>query len=55
MDGGIVFNYTAGESCDLQDVPEKCLCNYTAQVVDCMSTSRIPYLDGPYCVFQDVR
>lgn len=54
VDGGIVFNYTAGESCDLQDVPEKCLCNYTAQVVDCMSTSRIPYLDGPYCVFQDV-
>lgn len=51
---GIVFNYTSGESCDLHDVPAACLCNYTTQVVDCQSSSRIPYLEGPYCVFEDV-
>lgn len=49
-----MFNYTSNEICDLQDVPAGCLCEYAKNVVDCQSTSRIPYLEGPYCTFADV-
>lgn len=49
--GALTFNYTQYQECKPHDVPHDCLCDYVGLVQDCLTTSRIPYLESPYCVF----
>eukprot|EP00040_Diaphanoeca_grandis_P023141 m.125377 g.125377 ORF g.125377 m.125377 type:complete len:564 (-) comp29128_c0_seq1:1411-3102(-) len=48
------FTFLLNESCSLVDVPEELLCEYVSTVVDCLTTSRIPYLELPYCDLKEV-
>jgi len=48
------FSFTVNETCVLTDVPDDMLCEYVSTVTDCMTTSRIPYLELPYCTMSEV-
>jgi len=51
---GMIFNYTNDIECMPRDAPLGCKCGYVTQVVDCMSTSRIPYMKLEYCLLPGV-
>eukprot|EP00040_Diaphanoeca_grandis_P024277 m.133217 g.133217 ORF g.133217 m.133217 type:complete len:594 (+) comp29662_c0_seq2:330-2111(+) len=52
--GEKVYNFTNDVECMPSDAPLECRCEYASKVVDCMSTSRIPYMELEYCSFEGI-